>query len=54
MTIQVKTKYKVAVVQAAPEFLDLEKGIVKAIKLIDEAADAGASLIAFPEVWLPG
>jgi len=54
MTIQVKTKYKVAVVQAAPEFLDLEKGIVKAIKLIDEAAGAGASLIAFPEVWLPG
>ncbi|SFB00674.1 aliphatic nitrilase [Collimonas sp. OK607] len=49
-----KTKYKVAAVQAAPEFLDLEKGVLKAIKLIEDAAREGASLIAFPEVWLPG
>ncbi|WP_321883908.1 carbon-nitrogen hydrolase family protein [Burkholderia cepacia] len=50
----VTTKYKVAVVQAAPEFMDLEKGLEKAIRLIEEASAEGASLIAFPEVWLPG
>ncbi|KAA6475581.1 carbon-nitrogen hydrolase family protein [Agrobacterium rhizogenes] len=48
------TKYKVAAVQAAPEFLDIEKGVDKAIGLIEQAASQGASLIAFPEVWLPG
>jgi aliphatic nitrilase len=46
--------YKVAVVQAAPAFLDLDAGIDKAIGLIDEAAAKGARLIAFPETWLPG
>ncbi|MBS0449366.1 MAG: carbon-nitrogen hydrolase family protein [Proteobacteria bacterium] len=54
MTIPARTKYKVAAVQAAPEFLDLEKGIDKAIRLIAEASQNGAKLIAFPEVWLPG
>lgn len=49
-----QTKYKVAAVQAAPEFLDLDKGVAKAIGLIEEAAKSGAKLIAFPEVWLPG
>lgn len=52
--MSMQTKYKVAAVQAAPEFLDLAKGIDKAIGLIEEAAAAGAKLIAFPEVWLPG
>lgn len=45
---------KVAVVQAAPAFLDLDAGIAKAIRLIEEAAADGARLIAFPETWLPG
>ncbi|MDE1167423.1 MAG: carbon-nitrogen hydrolase family protein [Pseudomonas sp.] len=49
-----QTRYKVAAVQAAPAFLDLHKGIDKAIELIAQAAGNGASLIAFPEVWLPG
>ena len=40
--------------QAAPAFLDLQAGIAKSIRLIEEAAQAGADLIAFPEVWLPG
>ena len=39
-----KTHYRVAAVQAAPEFLDLDKGVDKAIRLIKEAADNGASL----------
>lgn len=47
-------QYKVAAVQAAPEFLDLDKGIDKAIGLIAEASRNGARLIAFPEVYLPG
>lgn len=47
-------KYRVAVVQAAPEFLDLDAGIDKTIRLIDEAGKAGAKLIAFPETWIPG
>lgn len=54
MTSNVTTQFKVAAVQAAPEFLDLEKGVAKAIRLIEEASAAGAALIAFPEVWLPG
>jgi len=53
MTIQ-HPKYRVAAVQAAPVFLDLEASIDKAIGLIAEAAAKGARLIAFPETWLPG
>lgn len=49
-----KTVYKVAAVQAAPVFLDLEKSVEKAIGLIETAASEGAALIGFPEVWLPG
>lgn len=45
---------KMAVVQAAPAFLDLEQGLKKAMRLIEEAAQNGAALIAFPECWLPG
>lgn len=46
--------FKAACVQAAPAFLDVERGVSKAARLIEEAADAGARLIAFPETWLPG
>jgi aliphatic nitrilase len=46
--------YKVAVVQAAPAFLDLDAGIDKTVAFIEEAGAAGARLIAFPETWLPG
>lgn len=49
-----QTVIKVAAVQAAPAFLDLEKGVDKAIALIEQAAAGGARLIAFPECWLPG
>jgi aliphatic nitrilase len=44
----------VAAVQAAPAFLDLQAGIDKSIRLIDEVGAAGVQLIAFPETWLPG
>jgi nitrilase len=50
----VHPKYKVAAVQAAPAFLDLEGSVEKAIRFIDEAGAAGARLIAFPETWIPG
>ena len=46
--------YKAAAVQAAPEFMQLDAGIDKAIGLIKAAADGGASIVAFPECWLPG
>ena len=47
-------KYRVAAVQAAPAFLDLDAGVDKAVKLIAEAAKGGAKLVAFPETWIPG
>ncbi|WP_298486909.1 carbon-nitrogen hydrolase family protein [uncultured Maribacter sp.] len=48
------TNYKVAVVQAAPVYLDLNASVTKAIKFIEEAAENGAKLITFGETWLPG
>ena len=50
----VHPKYKVAAVQAAPAFLDLDGSVEKAVRFIDEAGAAGARLIAFPETWIPG
>jgi nitrilase len=48
------TEFKAAVIQAAPVFMDLQGTVAKAIRYIDEAAAAGAKLIAFPETWIPG
>src|SRR5215216_784304 len=50
----VHQKYKVAVVQAAPVFLDLDATVDKTIALIEEASAQGAKLIAFPETFIPG
>lgn len=51
MTIE---PYTVAVVQAAPVFMQLDASVDKGIALIEEAAARGARLIAFPECWVPG
>jgi len=45
---------RLAVVQAAPIFMDAAATTEKAIALIREAAANGADLLAFPEVWIPG
>src|SRR6476620_9566797 len=47
-------KYKAAVVQAAPVWIDLEGTVAKTIRYIEEAAKEGGKLIAFPETWIPG
>ncbi|HET7923619.1 MAG TPA: carbon-nitrogen hydrolase family protein [Rhodanobacteraceae bacterium] len=46
-------KYVAAAVQAAPVYLDREATIDKACQLIEEAGNAGARLIVFPETWVP-
>lgn len=48
------TKTRVAVAQAAPVFMDLERSMEKAHEIIREAAARGAKFLAFPEAWLPG
>ena len=48
------TKYKAAVVQAAPVFMNLDGCIEKAVKLIEQASQEGARIIAFPECWFLG
>ena len=50
----VHQNYRVAVVQAAPVFLDLDATVDKTIALIEQAAAEGAKLIAFPETFIPG
>lgn len=49
-----QSNFKVAVVQAAPVFMDARASVEKAIGFITEAGAAGAKLLAFPEVWIPG
>lgn len=45
--------YRVAAMHAAPVFLDTKKTIDKVCSLIQEAAENGAQLIAFPEAFVP-
>ncbi len=45
---------KVAVVQKPPVLLDKKKTISATVSFIGEAAAAGASLIVFPEAYIPG
>lgn len=46
--------FKVAAVQAAPSFLNIQEGIERAVKYIEQAANEGCKLVVFPETWLPG
>ncbi|MDK3009294.1 carbon-nitrogen hydrolase family protein [Providencia rettgeri] len=46
--------FKAAAVQAAPVFLDTDATVDKVCRLIEEAADNGAKLVAFPEVFIAG
>ncbi|NUT93462.1 MAG: carbon-nitrogen hydrolase family protein [Saccharothrix sp.] len=47
-------RFTAAAVQTAPEYLDAGRTVEKAVSLIREAAANGASLVAFPEVFVPG
>ena len=49
-----RSNFRVACVQAAPVYFDLDRTVEKGIRLIEEAARNGARLVAFPEVWIPG
>lgn len=48
------SEVKVAIVQHAPVFLNVEASVSKAISLLEHAAEQGAELVVFPETWLPG
>ena len=45
---------KVAAIQAAPVYWDLDRSLEKAKELIGGAASQGAKVVVFPETWLPG
>ncbi len=47
-------RVRVALVQAAPVFLDRDRSLRRARRLIERAADEGARLVAFPETWIAG
>jgi nitrilase len=49
-----ETTVRVAVVQAGSVPFDAEAGIDKAVRLIEEAAAAGARVIVFPEAFIAG
>ena len=47
-------RFTVAAVQAASVFFDRDKTIEKALRCIEEAADKGAVIIGFPELFIAG
>jgi nitrilase len=54
MELEVFEMAKIAVVQKPPLLLDREKTLKTAALLSEEAADNGASIIVFPEAFVPG
>jgi predicted amidohydrolase len=49
-----KKTLKVALIQLAPVFLNLNASLEKALTLMEDAAQQGTNLVVFPESWLPG
>ncbi|MGB2692281.1 MAG: carbon-nitrogen hydrolase family protein [Thermodesulfobacteriota bacterium] len=49
-----REEVKVAVIQASPVFMDKEKTIEKACRLIKDAGRNGAELVTFSESFIPG
>jgi nitrilase len=49
-----KKPLKVAAAQAAPVFLNKRETVEKACEIISQAAESGARLIVFPEVFISG
>lgn len=54
MSTSSSSTVRVAVTQFEPVWFDLAGAVEKTCRLIREAADNKAQLIAFPEVWIPG
>lgn len=48
-----KSRCKIAVVQASPVMFDKAACLEKALRLVAEAAENGAELIVFPELFIP-
>ena len=46
--------FRVAIVQVPPVVLDREATLARAVSKVEEAADAGAMLVGFPEAFVPG
>ncbi|WP_413380894.1 carbon-nitrogen hydrolase family protein [Alkalihalobacillus sp. 1P02AB] len=51
--VDIHSKGKVAVIQAASVIFDLHGSINKAISLIEEASEKGAKIVIFPESFIP-
>lgn len=49
-----KNTCRVALIQAEPVMFDKAAGVEKTLRYIREAASAGAELIVFPELFIPG
>jgi nitrilase len=47
-------KFPVAIIQARPEYLNLDSTVAKTLSWIEKAAREGAKLVCFSETWLPG
>lgn len=49
-----RDEVRVAIAQVSPAFLDKRACVERAGQVIAQASEAGADLVAFPEVWLAG
>jgi predicted amidohydrolase len=52
--VSTQRRFRVAIPQFAPVYLDKVASVAKAIRLPREAKKRGAELVAFGETWLPG